>query len=363
MSVALGDRLVRPLLLRLDPETAHSAAVAMMRHAPVSASADPAGLAVDAFGLRFPNPVGLAAGFDKSGTLGEAALGYGFGFTEVGTLTPLPQAGNPQPRVFRLPVERGVINRYGFNNDGHAAAFRRLQGRKRSGILGINIGANKEARDRSADYVAGLACFAGIADYFTLNVSSPNTPGLRDLQAAQALDDLLARAIEANDAAAARHGRTPLLLKIAPDLDLTSLDDIVATARRRGIDGLIVSNTTVRRPAGLQGAAAGETGGLSGRPLFELSTRILAETFLRVEGQFPLVGVGGIDSPEGALAKLEAGATLLQLYSGLVYEGLGLVDRIKAGLVATLGRERTTLAGLVGRRADVWVRNGNAAEV
>ena len=362
---AFGDRLVRPLLLRLDPETAHSAAVALMRYARVPAqSADPADLAVVAFGLRFPNPVGLAAGFDKSGALGEAALGYGFGFTEVGTLTPLPQAGNPRPRVFRLPVARGVINRYGFNNDGHEAALQRLRGRKRRGILGINVGANKEARDRTADYVAGLASFAGIADYFTLNVSSPNTPGLRDLQAAQALDDLLARTIEARDAAAAKHGRTPLLLKIAPDLDLTNLDDIVSTARRRGVDGLIVSNTTVSRPTGLQGAAVGEAGGLSGRPLYELSTRMLAETFLRVEGQFPLVGVGGIDSPESALAKIEAGATLLQLYSGLVYEGLGLVDRIKADIVATLGRERTTLAGLVGRRADAWVRGGgDAAEV
>ena len=356
---ALGDRLVRPLLLRLDPETAHSAAVVLMRHAPVPAqSADPAELAVEAFGLRFPNPVGLAAGFDKSGALGEAALGYGFGFTEVGTLTPLPQAGNPRPRVFRLPVARGVINRYGFNNDGHEAALQRLRGRRRRGILGINVGANKEARDRTADYVAGLARFVGIADYFTLNVSSPNTPGLRDLQAAQALDDLLARTIEARDAVAAKHGRTPLLLKIAPDLDLTNLDDIASTARRRSIDGLIVSNTTVSRPAGLQGEAVSEAGGLSGRPLFELSTRMLAETFLRVEGQFPLVGVGGIDSPESALAKIEAGATLLQLYSGLVYEGLGLVGRIKADIVATLGRERTTLAGLVGRRADAWVRGG-----
>ena len=359
----LGDRLVRPLLLRLDPEAAHAAAVALMRHAPTPTwPAESADLAVNAFGLRFPNPVGLAAGFDKSGTLGEAALGYGFGFTEVGTLTPLPQAGNARPRVFRLPVERGVINRYGFNNDGHDVALRRLRGRRRRGILGINIGANKEARDRTADYVAGLVRFAGIADYFTLNVSSPNTPGLRDLQAAQALDDLLARTIEARDTAATEHGRTPLLLKIAPDLDLASLDDIVATARRRGIDGLIVSNTTVTRPAGLQGAAAGEAGGLSGRPLFELSTRKLAATFLRVEGQFPLVGVGGIDSPEGALAKIEAGATLLQLYSGLVYEGLGLVGRIKAGLIATLGREGTTFAGLVGRRAQEWVRGGNATE-
>lgn len=353
----IADRLIRPMLLRLDPETAHNAALKLMRHAPVpAAAADGPGLAVEAFGLRFPNPVGLAAGFDKSGTLGETAFRHGFGFTEVGTLTPRPQAGNPRPRVFRLPSEQGIINRYGFNNDGHAAAHGRLGRRERRGLLGINVGANKDAGDRTADYVAGLVRFSGIADYFTLNVSSPNTPGLRDLQAARALDDLLARTLEVRDQAAARHGRTPILLKIAPDLDLGSLDEVVLTARRRGVDGLIVANTTVSRPEGLRDRAATEAGGLSGAPLFALSTRVLAETFLRVEGRFPLVGVGGIDSPERALIKIEAGATLLQVYSGLVYAGLGLVERIKAGLTGATEREGIDLARLVGRRAADWSR-------
>lgn len=351
----LADRLIRPVLMRLDPETAHRAAVAAMRLTPaLPTRSDLACLAVSAFGLHFPNPVGLAAGFDKSGDLGEAALRYGFGFTEVGTLTPRPQAGNPRPRVFRLPAHRGVINRYGFNNDGHDAAWTRLKGRRRRGLLGINVGANKDAADRTADYVAGIARFAPVADYFTLNVSSPNTPGLRDLQAAQALDDLLGRCIAARDGAVARSGRKPLLLKIAPDLDLRSLDDIVATARRRCIDGLIVSNTTVSRPEGLRDAAAVETGGLSGRPLFTLSTRMLAEAYLRVERQFPLVGAGGIDSPEAALAKIQAGATLVQLYSGLVYEGLGLVGRIKRALARAARHEADGLAGLVGSRASEW---------
>ncbi|MDX7951965.1 quinone-dependent dihydroorotate dehydrogenase [Lichenihabitans sp. Uapishka_5] len=352
----LADRLVRPLLLRLDPETAHRAAVSAMRLAPIRAApVDPPALAVEAFGLRFPNPVGLAAGFDKSGSLGEAALRFGFGFTEIGTLTPRPQDGNPRPRVFRLPDARGVINRYGFNNDGHDVAWRRLSQRPRRGLIGINVGANKDAVDRTADYVAGIVRFAALADYFTLNVSSPNTPGLRDLQAAKALDDLLAHTVEARDLATARDGRKPLLLKIAPDLDLGSLDDIVATARRRGIDGLIVSNTTISRPDGCRDAAAQESGGLSGRPLAALSTRMLAETFLRVEKQFPLIGVGGIDGPESALDKLRAGATLVQLYSGLIYEGLGLVGRIKQALVEASAREALPLSALVGSRATQWV--------
>lgn len=348
---AFGDSLIRPLLLRLDPETAHRAAVAAMRTAPaLPQKPDAPALAVEAFGLRFPNPVGLGAGFDKSGDLGEAAFRYGFGFTEVGTLTPQPQSGNPRPRVFRLPEARGVINRYGFNNDGHEAAWRRLSGRRRGGILGINVGANKDAADRTADYVAGITRFAPVADYFALNVSSPNTPGLRDLQAAQALDELLARSLAARDAVSGAHGRKPVLLKIAPDLDLASLDDIVAVARRRGIDGLIVSNTTISRPDTLRDPEARESGGLSGRPLFNLSTRMLAEAFRRVEGQFPLVGVGGIDSPATAVAKIRAGATLLQLYSGLVYEGLGLVTQIKQELLRVTADEGKPLQALIGDR-------------
>jgi dihydroorotate dehydrogenase len=357
--IGVLGRIALPALHALDPETAHRAAVTLMRMAPIiPAPDDDPRLAVEAFGLRFSNPVGLAAGFDKDAEVADAALRFGFGFTEVGTLTPQPQAGNPRPRVFRLTADRGVINRYGFNNAGHVMAHRRLlAGKTRRGIVGINIGANKDAGDRVADYVAGLVRFADVADYFTLNISSPNTPGLRDLQAAQALDDLLARAIEARDGVTRRHGRKPLLLKIAPDLDLTALDDIVRIARQRRIDGMIVSNTTITRPLSLRDqSAAQEAGGLSGRPLFELSTRMLAETFLRVERQFPLVGVGGIDSGDTAFQKIRAGATLVQLYSGLVYAGIGLVGAVKQDLQRRLDSSGAALAAHIGEDANAWIR-------
>ncbi|MCW6511141.1 quinone-dependent dihydroorotate dehydrogenase [Lichenifustis flavocetrariae] len=355
--MAVADRLVGSVLRALDPETAHTTALRLMRMAAFGTPPidDPA-LAVEAFGLRFPNPVGLAAGFDKNASLADAAFRFGFGFTEVGTLTPRPQPGNPRPRVFRLAKDHAVINRYGFNNDGHEAASRRLVRRQRSGILGVNVGANKESSDRVADYMAGVTRFAAVADFFTLNVSSPNTPGLRDLQGLQALDDLLARTLATRDSLVQRHGRKPLLLKIAPDLDLTALDDLVGVARRRGIDGLIVSNTTVNRPARLQSREGVETGGLSGRPLFDPSTRLLAESFIRVDGQFPLIGVGGIDSPSTALAKIRAGATLLQLYSGLVFQGLGLVGRIKQDLSRCVAGSRKSLSSQIGVDAHDWTR-------
>lgn len=341
--------LAAPLLRLLDAEDAHRATIAALKLLPARACGrDDPRLSVSAFGLDFPNPVGLAAGFDKDAEVPDAMLGLGFGFVEVGTLTPLPQPGNPRPRAFRLLDDRGVINRYGFNNQGHAPALTLLSGRKRRGVVGVNVGANKDASDRVADYVAGVRAFADVASYFTINVSSPNTPGLRDLQEPEALSELLARVIEARDGAARRR---PVLLKIAPDLTLQQLDAIVRVARARGVDGMIVSNTTISRPGTLSSLFAKESGGLSGKPVFALSTHMLAQTFLRVEGQFPLIGVGGIDSAETARAKIEAGATLTQLYSALVYEGPGLVGRIKAGLLDTLASERTTLAALVGRRA------------
>jgi len=268
-------------------------------------------------------------------------------------VTPRPQAGNPRPRLFRLPGDSGVINRFGFNSQGHEKAAARLRARAgRPGIVGVNVGANKDAADRVADYVAGIRIFADLASFFIVNVSSPNTPGLRDLQARGALDELLARVLEARDAAPVRR---PVLLKIAPDLALAELDDVIDVARTRGIDGLIVSNTTISRPASLREAMiAKEAGGLSGRPLFELSTRMLAEAYRRVDGAFPLVGTGGIDSPETALAKIRAGASLVQLYSALVYEGPGLAARIVEGLAAAarasggipalVGQDATTLA-------------------
>ncbi|WP_246725300.1 dihydroorotate dehydrogenase (quinone), partial [Beijerinckia sp. L45] len=242
-----GWALARPVLQALDPERAHDVTLAALKALPLpSAEPDDPRLAVDAFGLRFGNPIGLAAGFDKNGAIAHKAGGLGFGFTEAGTLTPRPQAGNPRPRLFRLPEHGGVINRFGFNNLGHAHALAMLK--PAACVLGINIGANKDASDRAADYVAGIRTFAAKADYFTINVSSPNTPNLRDLQKPEALDDLLARVLAARDAVADDHGRKPVLLKIAPDLSYAELDAMVRVARDRHIDGMIVSNTTITRP-------------------------------------------------------------------------------------------------------------------
>ena len=341
--------LALPLARRLDPELAHRLALRALALLllPAPAADDPR-LAVEAFGLRFPNPVGLAAGFDKNAEVPDAALRLGFGFTEVGTLTPRPQRGNPAPRLFRLDADQGLINRLGFNNDGFPSARARLGSRGRAGIVGVNVGANRDAADRIADYVAGIEAFAPLGSYLVVNVSSPNTPGLRELQARAALDDLLARVIAVRDRAA---GRKSLLLKIAPDVSLAELDDIVAVARTRKVDGMIVSNTTVTRPKDLRSAAAGEEGGLSGRPLFALSTRMLAETYLRVEGAFPLVGVGGVDSAEAAWTKIRAGASLVQLYTALIHRGFGLVGEIKSGLLDRLRGGRISLKAAVGADA------------
>jgi dihydroorotate dehydrogenase len=295
-------------------------------------------LAVRAFGLNFPNPVGMAAGFDKHGEVPDPLLKLGFGFVEVGTVTPLPQPGNPRPRLFRLEEDEAVINRLGFNSEGADAVLRRLAARAgHGGIVGVNVGANKESADRIADYVGQIEMFAPVASYFTCNISSPNTPGLRDLQQGSVFDELTARVVEARERVSRDAGPTPVLIKIAPDLTLNELDDVVAIARRRRVDGMIVGNTTIARPDWLkEQALANEAGGLSGRPLFALATRMLAETYVRVEGAFPLVGTGGIDSGETALAKIRAGACLVQLYSSLVFRGLGLVSEIKDTLVETL---------------------------
>jgi dihydroorotate dehydrogenase len=352
------DTIALPMLHAIDAERAHQLTVLALERLPLPAApADHDYLGQNVFGLDFPNPIGMAAGFDKDARVPDALLGQGFGFTEVGTLTPRPQPGNPKPRLFRLHEDRGVINRFGFNSGGHAAARERMAARsQRGGVVGVNIGANKESDDRAADYVAGIEAFADLASYFTINISSPNTPGLRDLQQAAALDDLLARVLDARDAAAATEPRRPVLLKIAPDVTLADLDDIVRVARTRGVDGMIVSNTTISRPGSLRDDARRESGGLSGAPLFALSTRMLAQTFVRVEGQFPLVGVGGVDSPEAAWAKIEAGATLVQLYSALVYEGLGLVGRIKSGLVDHLkARKLRQIGPAVGGGAQDWL--------
>lgn len=341
--IGLFDRLARPLLHALEPEDAHRLAIRMLKFAPLPAvSHDDKRLAMRVFGLNFPNPIGIAAGFDKNAEVPDALLRVGFGFVEVGTITPLPQAGNPRPRLFRLDADQGVINRLGFNSQGADAVLKRLAARANAGgVVGINIGANKDAPDRVADYVRLIERFAPVASYVTINISSPNTPGLRDMQQAAVLDDLLARVIAARERAAPTAGPTPVLLKIAPDLSLPDLDDAVGIARSRRVDGMIVGNTTVTRPKSLRdGETAKQAGGLSGRPLLPLADRMLAETYVRVEGVFPLVGAGGIDSGASALGKIRAGASLVQVYSGLVFCGLSLVADIKSTLLAALERDR-----------------------
>ena len=349
------DAFSLPLLRWFDPEDAHRMAIHGLRLLPpVKPRTDDSKLAVRAFGLNFPNPIGMAAGFDKSAEVPDALLRLGFGFVEIGTVTPKPQGGNPRPRLFRLERDEAVINRMGFNNDGAEAALRRLAARAHhGGIVGVNVGANKDSSDRVADYVKLIETFAPVASYFTVNVSSPNTPGLRNLQQSAALDDLLAKVIDARERVRRNAGDSPVLLKIAPDLSLTELDDVVHIARSRRVDGMIVANTTLARPSTLrEQARAKEQGGLSGRPLLRLSTRMVAETYVRTEGAFPLIGVGGIDSGGAALTKIRAGASLIQLYSSLVYKGLGLVDDIKNDLASTLLRTgRDSLSEIVGADA------------
>jgi dihydroorotate dehydrogenase len=349
------DAVSLPLLRWLDPEDSHRLAIQGLKLLPpLRPRPDDAKLAVRAFGLNFPNPIGMAAGFDKNAEVPDALLRLGFGFVEIGSVTPKPQSGNPRPRLFRLERDEAVINRLGFNNDGAEAVLRRLASRAHlGGIVGVNVGANKDSPDRVADYVGLIETFAPVASYFTVNVSSPNTPGLRDLQHAAALDDLLAKVIDARERVREQAGDSRVLLKIAPDLSLTELDDVVQIARSRRVDGMIVANTTLARPSTLrEQARAKQQGGLSGRPLFRLSTRMVAETYVRVEGAFPLVGVGGIDTGGAALTKIRAGASLIQLYSSLVYKGLGLVDDIKRDLASTLLRTgRDQLSEIVGADA------------
>jgi dihydroorotate dehydrogenase len=349
------DAFSLPLLRWFDPEDAHRLAIQGLRLLPpIRPRPDDPKLAVRAFGLNFPNPVGMAAGFDKSAEAPDALLRLGFGFVEIGTVTPKPQIGNPRPRLFRLERDEAVVNRMGFNNDGAEAVLRRLAGRAHlAGIVGVNVGANKDSADRVADYVKLIETFAPVASYFTVNVSSPNTPGLRNLQQAAALDDLLAKVIDARERVRHNAGDSPVLLKIAPDLSLAELDDVVHIARSRRVDGMIVANTTLARPSTLRETnRASEQGGLSGRPLFRLATRMVAETYVRAEGAFPLIGVGGIDTGGAALTKIRAGASLIQLYSSLIYKGLGLVDSIKSDLSSTLLRTgRDSLSEIVGADA------------
>ncbi len=325
------------LLRQLPAESAHRATLklaAAMGPLIPSPAPDNARLAVSAFGLHFPNPVGLAAGFDKNADVPDAMAKFGFGFVECGTVTPRPQAGNPLPRLFRLSEDGAVINRMGFNNGGSLEAAKNLERRTGKGIVGINIGANKDSEDRIADYARGFAVLARLADYVTVNVSSPNTPGLRGLQNREELTRLLDTMIEER----AKHGYKPILLKIAPDLDAHALDEIAQVVRASGIEGLIVSNTTIARPP-LKSAHAVETGGLSGKPLLVPSTLVLAQMHQRLGGAVTLIGVGGIASGEDAYAKIRAGASLVQLYTALAFHGPGLVGRIKRELLGCLARD------------------------
>lgn len=353
LRVPLVQGLTRDTLLRMDPEVAHGATIAALRLglSPEQSEPDPAELRITLCGLDLANPIGMAAGFDKNAEVPKPLARMGFGMVEVGTVTPRPQQGNPKPRLFRVPAAEGVINRMGFNNEGHEAAFARLKGAHVGAILGVNIGANKDSEDFVADYVKGVERFAPVADYLTVNISSPNTPGLRNLQADEALTRLLAAVLKARSKASVR---VPVLLKIAPDLDERQMDDVARVIGSTDLDGLIVSNTTISRDPvqGLDNAT--ETGGLSGKPLFNLSTRRLAQMRQRV-GSLPIIGVGGIHSPESAVAKFEAGADAIQLYSALVFGGLDLLDRLKRGLAAAVrSRGLTSVSQLTGKTTTEW---------
>jgi len=330
------------LLSRLDAEAAHGLALRALKSGllPADRKADRPSLAVRVWGRTLSNPVGLAAGFDKNAEVPDALLALGFGSVEVGTVTPRPQDGNPRPRLFRLAEDRGVINRMGFPGQGLDAARSRLAARPRRGFVGANVGANKDSTDRAADYVACSVALAPYADYLVCNVSSPNTPGLRNLQGRTQLADLLKRV---QDAIAARP--VPLLVKIAPDATDDDLDDIVAVCRELRMDGIIVGNTTLSRPPSLRSPRREEAGGLSGAPLMALSTEVLRRTARRVEGQFPLIGCGGVGSGADAFAKIRAGASLVQLYSALVYDGPPLIRRIKDELAALLARDGFATVG------------------
>lgn len=339
-------------LHRLEPETAHRLTIRALSLglARTRAEPDPPALMVQALGQSFANPIGLAAGFDKNAEVPDAMLGLGFGFVECGSVTPKPQDGNPRPRLFRLAQDGAVINRLGFNNQGLEAVRQRLAARRgRPGIVGANLGANKDSPDRMQDYVAGLRTLAPLVDYVTVNISSPNTPGLRALQNRDELDDLLGRLGEARREPGLG---VPLLLKVAPDLAADEVETVAAAALSHGLDGLIVGNTTIGHRSGLRGPHAGESGGLSGRPLMAPSTEVLRQFRRATAGRLLLVGTGGIASGADAYAKIRAGATLVQLYTALVYQGPGLVRRIKQDLAACLARDGfTCVAEAVGADA------------
>lgn len=351
-------RVAWPFLRAMDPERAHDMTLRLLETGiyPRDRTQDDPRLSVDVWGLTFSNPIGIAAGFDKDARVAGPLHGLGFGFVEVGTVTPQPQAGNPKPRIFRLPARRAVINRLGFNNQGHAAALARLRTRPRDRIIGINIGANAKSEDRIADYEAGLDVFGSLADYLVVNISSPNTAQLRDLQAPEALDALLTR-LSARRTAMADNGEAlpPLIVKLAPDIADDDLPLIVERLIAHAVDGIAISNTTIARDQVAGEPLADEAGGLSGAPLFERSTRMLARVYRQTEGRVPLIGIGGIDSGTRAVEKIAAGASLIQLYTGLIYAGPGLIGDIKTAILSALDeRQAASVAELTGRDAEIW---------
>ncbi|KAH6780143.1 pyrimidine d [Perilla frutescens var. hirtella] len=362
-----ATKLVNPFFAFLDPEAAHRLAVtaAARGWVPVEKRPDPTILEIEVWGRRFSNPVGLSAGFDKNAEAVEGLLGLGFGFVEVGSVTPVPQEGNPKPRIFRLPNEGAIINRCGFNSEGIVAVAKRLgaqhgkrkletsssssvtaddvvQGGKAGpGILGVNLGKNKTSEDAASDYVQGVHTLSQYADYLVVNISSPNTPGLRQLQGRKQLKDLVKKVQAARDEMQwAEDGPPPLLVKIAPDLSKQDLEDIAAVALALRVDGLIISNTTIQRPQSvINNPVAEESGGLSGKPLFNLSTDILKDMYILTKGKIPLIGCGGISSGEDAYKKIRAGATLVQLYTAFAYGGPALIPKIKAELAECLEKD------------------------
>ena len=340
------------LMRTLPAETAHRTTIKALKTGlgPVTVKKPDPVLSINVGGLELSNPVGLAPGFDKDAEVPDAMLAAGFGFVECGTVTPMPQVGNPKPRLFRLTEDNAVINRMGFNNSGLDIFKKRLQSRQgNGGIVGANLGANKDSTDRIADYVTGLSALWGLADYFTINISSPNTPGLRDLQASDAMDDLLGRVQEARTRLTGDKPSPPIFLKVAPDLDHAQVERITDQARSYGMNAIIVSNTTIDRPDSLKSEHKGEAGGLSGAPLFKKSTRMLKEFAAAADGRIDLIGVGGISNGGEAYAKIRAGAKAVQLYSALVYGGPGLVMDIREDLTQRLKADGfTSLEDAVG---------------
>jgi len=359
--VDIASKLALPALFAFNPEKAHGLSISGLKSGvlPAANLKPDQRLNVRIGNLTFPNPLGLAAGYDKNAEVPDAILKLGFGFTEIGTVTPRGQSGNPKPRIFRLIQDQAVINRLGFNNEGHAAALRRLKARaKQSGIVGVNIGANKDSKDFVDDYVMGIERFYEVASYFTANISSPNTPGLRNLQAGEALETLLNRVFDKASQCEQAHNKSlPVFLKIAPDLDENGMDEIASVVNASQLSGIIISNTTLDRDGLRDQKQANEAGGLSGKPLFEKSTRVLAQMRQRLDQKIPIIGVGGISSAADVIAKIEAGASLVQLYTGLVYGGPCLPAKIIKGLSKHLDQNNIkSITDLTGLKTNDWTK-------